>query len=180
MRHQALALVLLVACAESTATPQSPQVVEVGAVSQNGTKPSGPAGDRDGDGIADDQDKCPADAEDHDGFEDTDGCPDPDNDRDSVIDVNDRCPNDPGPPPSGCPKKGRGADADGDGILDANDKCPDEPEDRDGFEDEDGCPDVDNDRDGIPDVKDLCPNDPETVNGYQDEDGCPDVKPKKP
>ena len=30
---------------------------------------------------------------------------------------------------------------DNDGILDADDKCPDEAEDKDGFEDEDGCPD---------------------------------------
>ena len=68
-------------------------------------------------------------------------------------------------------------DRDGDGIPDDRDRCPDDPEDRDGFEDEDGCPDPDNDRDGIPDVQDKCPNEPETVNGYQDEDGCPDRAP---
>ncbi|HEX3477553.1 MAG TPA: hypothetical protein VHT91_21170 [Kofleriaceae bacterium] len=32
-------------------------------------------------------------------------------------------------------------DRDGDGIKDELDKCPDVPEDKDGFEDEDGCPD---------------------------------------
>ena len=32
-------------------------------------------------------------------------------------------------------------DADGDGIPDNVDKCPNEPEDKDGFQDEDGCPD---------------------------------------
>ncbi|MGZ5970434.1 MAG: hypothetical protein ACXWP4_22345 [Polyangiales bacterium] len=32
-------------------------------------------------------------------------------------------------------------DTDGDGILDVDDKCPSEPEDKDGFEDADGCPD---------------------------------------
>jgi len=68
-------------------------------------------------------------------------------------------------------------DPDHDGILGDADKCPNEPEDKDGFEDEDGCPDPDNDGDGIPDVKDKCPNEPETVNGYQDEDGCPDEVP---
>src|SRR5258708_12833045 len=47
----------------------------------------------------------------------------------------------------------------------------------DGFEDDDGCPDLDNDKDGIPDATDKCPNDPETKNGYQDDDGCPDVVP---
>jgi membrane protein involved in colicin uptake len=32
-------------------------------------------------------------------------------------------------------------DKDGDGIPNAQDKCPDEAEDKNGFEDEDGCPD---------------------------------------
>ena len=66
------------------------------------------------------------------------------------------------------------SDRDGDGIPDALDKCPDDPEDKDSFEDDDGCPDNDNDKDGIPDTADACPNEPETVNGFQDEDGCPD------
>jgi outer membrane protein OmpA-like peptidoglycan-associated protein len=65
-------------------------------------------------------------------------------------------------------------DRDGDGIPDAKDACPDEPEDKDLFQDEDGCPDLDNDGDGIPDTVDKCPNDPETINGVQDDDGCPD------
>jgi len=51
----------------------------------------------------DDFDECPDEPEDHDGFEDADGCPDPDNDRDGILDIDDKCPNDPGPPPSGCP-----------------------------------------------------------------------------
>ena len=71
-------------------------------------------------------------------------------------------------------------DRDGDGITDANDRCPDEPEDRDGFQDADGCPDPDNDQDGIADVMDKCPNEPETKNGFQDDDGCPDVVGKSP
>ena len=50
-------------------------------------------GDRDGDGIKDDVDKCPDDPEDFDNFEDEDGCPDPDNDRDGIPDVDDKCPN---------------------------------------------------------------------------------------
>ena len=65
-------------------------------------------------------------------------------------------------------------DTDGDGIPDALDKCPNEPEDKDGFEDEDGCPDLDNDQDGIPDALDKCPNEPEDKDGFEDEDGCPD------
>ena len=81
----------------------------------------------------------------------------------------DRCNPPPKPP-----------DTDGDGIIDKLDKCPTEPEDKDGFEDADGCPDPDNDKDGIPDVDDKCPNDPETKNGYQDQDGCPDNTDKCP
>ncbi len=68
-------------------------------------------------------------------------------------------------------------DPDRDGIHGAADKCPNDPEDKDGFEDADGCPDPDNDHDGIPDALDKCPNQPEDKNGYQDEDGCPDVVP---
>jgi len=95
-------------------------------------------------------------------------------------------------------------DTDNDGIPDKDDKCPDKPEDKDGFQDEDGCPDLDNDndgvldakdkcpneagplenggcpvhdkdRDGIPDEVDKCPDDPEDKDGFEDEDGCPDL-----
>ncbi|HET9627602.1 MAG TPA: OmpA family protein [Kofleriaceae bacterium] len=80
-------------------------------------------------------------------------------------------------PPEKCldkaPPPGPG-DLDGDGILDNVDKCPREPEDKDGFQDEDGCPDLDNDGDGIPDTADKCPNEPEDRDGFEDEDGCPD------
>jgi hypothetical protein len=53
------------------------------------------ANDRDGDGVIDDDDKCPDEPEDLDSFQDEDGCPDPDNDMDGIGDVGDRCPNDP-------------------------------------------------------------------------------------
>jgi OmpA-OmpF porin, OOP family len=65
-------------------------------------------------------------------------------------------------------------DTDGDGIPDSVDQCTLEPEDKDGYLDDDGCPDVDNDGDGIPDSKDQCPNEPEDFDGYKDDDGCPD------
>ncbi len=136
-------------------------------------------GDRDGDGLKDDVDKCPDDPEDFDGFEDEDGCPDPDNDRDGILDEDDKCPlipedKDGFQDEDGCPE-GDKNDRDGDGILDNVDKCPDDPEDFDQFQDEDGCPDPDNDQDGILDVDDLCPNDPEDKDGFEDEDGCPDL-----
>jgi outer membrane protein OmpA-like peptidoglycan-associated protein len=70
----------------------------------------------------------------------------------------------------------RASDRDGDGISDADDACPDDPEDYDGFEDLDGCPELDNDRDGIADEDDACPNDPEDLDGFEDEDGCPETQ----
>ncbi len=66
-------------------------------------------------------------------------------------------------------------DLDGDGIEDSKDRCPNEPEDFDGFQDDDGCPDIDNDGDGILDINDKCPNAAEDIDGFEDEDGCPDV-----
>ncbi|MCO4770094.1 MAG: OmpA family protein [Deltaproteobacteria bacterium] len=65
-------------------------------------------------------------------------------------------------------------DRDGDGILDGVDECPEVEEDMDGFEDEDGCPEVDNDEDGVVDGEDGCPLDPEDVDQFEDADGCPD------
>ena len=65
-------------------------------------------------------------------------------------------------------------DRDGDGLLDAVDTCPDEPEDKDGFKDEDGCPDPDNDGDGVLDGADQCTVTVEDKDGFRDDDGCPD------
>jgi outer membrane protein OmpA-like peptidoglycan-associated protein len=65
-------------------------------------------------------------------------------------------------------------DSDGDGIPDGADICPDEPEDKDGFQDDDGCPELDNDLDGVLDAQDKCPDEPEDRDGYQDDDGCPE------
>lgn len=65
-------------------------------------------------------------------------------------------------------------DRDADGILDRVDACPSEPEDLDGFQDEDGCPDLDDDEDGVPDASDACRLEPEDRDGFADEDGCPD------
>lgn len=98
--------------------------------------------DTDLDGIPDSQDACPGAAEDFDGFEDTDGCPDLDNDGDGIYDANDDCPNLPEDfdgfqDDDGCPD----VDNDGDGIPDINDKCPNAPETVNNYEDFDGCPD---------------------------------------
>jgi outer membrane protein OmpA-like peptidoglycan-associated protein len=66
-------------------------------------------------------------------------------------------------------------DVDHDGIDDETDRCPLVPEDRDGFDDGDGCPDPDNDEDGVPDKKDKCPDAAEDKDGFEDDDGCPDL-----
>lgn len=103
--------------------------------------------DKDEDGVADPVDKCVEAAEDTDGFEDTDGCPDPDNDGDGVPDDGDECIDTP-------EVKNGFKDEDG---------CPDET--------------PDGDKDGIPDDKDKCPTRPENINGVEDDDGCPDRGP---
>ncbi len=154
--------------------------------------------DRDGDGVLDADDECidvPGPAENK-------GCPWPDTDNDGVIDPEDQCPEVPGPAENrGCPVI---RDTDGDGIPDDLDRCPLDPEDKDGFQDEDGCPDLDNDQDGITDEMDecpmepgpienrgcpirdrdgdgifdhldKCPDEPEDKDGFEDEDGCPDL-----
>lgn len=69
---------------------------------------------------------------------------------------------------------GLSRDSDRDGFVDAVDSCPGEPEDVDGWEDEDGCPDLDNDGDGIADLLDGAPNHAEDVDGWEDDDGIPE------
>ncbi|HET9930466.1 MAG TPA: thrombospondin type 3 repeat-containing protein, partial [Polyangiaceae bacterium] len=66
-------------------------------------------------------------------------------------------------------------DTDQDGVPDEKDECVELAEDRDHFEDGDGCPDFDNDDDGVPDDQDKCPALKEDQDGFQDEDGCPDL-----
>ncbi|MCK6590824.1 MAG: OmpA family protein, partial [Polyangiaceae bacterium] len=65
-------------------------------------------------------------------------------------------------------------DNDLDQVNDDVDKCSTLAEDRDGFQDDDGCPDPDNDEDGILDGADKCPTSAETINGDADGDGCPE------
>jgi len=124
----------------------------------------GPA-DADKDGIVDDDDTCPDQAEDFDQFEDEDGCPEADNDDDGVVDESDSCPNDAEDldefeDEDGCPE----ADNDEDGVVDADDKCPVDA----GPEATKGCPDTDGD--GIADLRDEC----ESEAGGKDSFGCPD------
>jgi len=123
--------------------------------------PPEPPEDSDLDGIPDQDDDCRREAEDKDGFQDEDGCPDLDNDGDGTPDTQDDCRDDAGPLESqGCP------DDDSDGIANEKDDCPSEagpPSTR-------GCPDGDDD--GIADKLDYCPN----TRGTIDLEGCKLVK----
>lgn len=65
-------------------------------------------------------------------------------------------------------------DSDYDGIVDALDKCPLAAEDKDKFQDEDGCPELDDDEDGVDDDHDQCRRVAEDKDGFEDDDGCPD------
>ena len=128
--------------------------------------------DRDNDGILNENDACPEVAEDFDGFQDDDGCPELDNDGDGLNDDCDQCPDQPEDMDAfqdedGCPDP----DNDNDGVIDASDSCPETAEDVDGFQDEDGCPDPDNDSDGVIDTLDQCPETPLGV--PVDGNGCP-------
>lgn len=159
----------------------SPDKVIVNPQAASGT-------DTDADGIEDLFDHCADRAEDWDGFEDGDGCPDLDNDQDGILDKADKCPmmaesfngyKD----QDGCPdfskdeQKLMEGDQDNDNVPNDRDECITLPEDWDGFEDDDGCPDLDNDKDGILDEEDDCPNAAEVFNGIMDKDGCPDEDP---
>jgi outer membrane protein OmpA-like peptidoglycan-associated protein len=133
--------------------------------------------DRDHDGVYDIDDKCPDQAEDRDGFNDKDGCPDPDNDNDGIPDAQDKCANDAEDldqveDEDGCPDP----DNDKDGIPDLNDPCPNAAEDGKGKRPKDGCPSSaeDSDGDGVGDPTDKCVDDPEDRDNFEDEDGCPD------
>ncbi len=66
-------------------------------------------------------------------------------------------------------------DSDGDGVIDRQDLCVGEVEDKDGFDDSDGCADPDNDEDMVVDEEDTCRDEAEDADGFEDADGCPDA-----
>ena len=142
--------------------------------------PRGPEGrgmepDADRDGVPDGPDVCPHEPENIDGIRDEDGCPEA-----QPTQVAARVDGGPvGPEPEAEPKPlpalARPPDTDEDGLTDDIDACPKAPEDADGYQDSDGCPDLDDDRDGVPDAADECPRQAEIPNGVADGDGCPDV-----
>lgn len=133
-----------------------------------------PPADRDGDGIIDTLDACPADPGPERDDPATNGCPD--TDGDDIIDKRDACPREAGEPNEdprkhGCPPP---VDTDGDGILDPDDACPLEA----GVPSDDpkrhGCPPPpDSDGDGIVDPEDACRLEPGVPSDDPKKHGCP-------
>ena len=109
--------------------------------------------DDDNDALPDGSDGCPALAEDFDGFQDADGCPDPgpDSDLDGICDD--------GVTHVSCTGSDVGKYCfDPAGTLSCSTlDCRNVAEDIDAFKDTDGCPEPDNDNDGFPDATDDCP-----------------------
>lgn len=135
--------------------------------------------DSDGDGVPDDQDRCPGTVK---GAKvDAKGC-EMDSDGDGVVDRLDKCPN----TPAGRKVNADGCelDSDGDGVVDALDKCPNTPAGR--TVNAVGC-ELDSDGDGVVDALDKCPGTPpgRTVNASgceldSDGDGVVDALDKCP
>ncbi len=131
--------------------------------------------DEDRDGLRDDPaiDQCIGLAEDFDGYEDNDGCPE-DNDHDAIPDEEDRCPlvdedEDEFEDDDGCPDP----DNDGDGVNDVDDRCPNEAQGEHPDPDRRGCPDRDLDRDGVSNDADACPDVPQGQLPDAARAGCP-------
>jgi len=110
--------------------------------------------DTDGDGVADDLDKCPGTPAGT--AVDSTGCPLPqDDDGDGVTNDMDKCPG----TMAGAKVDASGCelDSDGDGVGDSRDQCPNTPPGAP--VDEKGC-ELDSDGDGVLDSADKCPDTP--------------------
>lgn len=99
--------------------------------------------DRDKDGVPNTVDQCRDEPEDHDYFDDKDGCIDPDDDNDGIPDTLDACKDaaedkDGFEDENGCPDQNN----DRDPFPDTMDQCPLAAEVQNGWEDGDGCPDA--------------------------------------
>jgi outer membrane protein OmpA-like peptidoglycan-associated protein len=140
------------------------------------TAPEPLPGDRDGDGVPDEDDLCPNQHAGGDPDPDRPGCPrqHADADGDGVLDHLDQCPDTPAgehpdPDRPGCPLP----DRDGDGVPDHLDQCPEQPMGDQPHPDRLGCPDADRDGDGVPDSADRCPDQPRGLNPDPARPGCP-------
>ncbi len=128
--------------------PDDARVISVGihlglgvAEKRKEEAPPPPRGDRDGDGVFDDEDACPDVAGIRTDDPKTNGCPRSDRDNDGVFDDEDACPDVAGvrtddPKTNGCPR----SDRDNDGVFDDEDACPDVPGVRSDDPRANGCP----------------------------------------
>jgi OmpA-OmpF porin, OOP family len=140
--------------------------------------PPPPPSDRDGDGIADTDDACPAEAGPASQDASKHGCPLPqDSDGDGIFDPDDACPAQRGEATqdaatNGCPPP----DRDGDTVLDREDACIDEAGVRDTDPARNGCPlPRDTDGDQIIDPQDACPEQAGPADPDAQKNGCPRV-----
>ena len=130
--------------------------------------------DRDHDGVADKEDRCPDEPQGPTPDPERPGCPARDRDNDGVYDSEDRCPDTargPHPDPNrpGCPA----SDRDGDGVFDPQDQCPDTAQGQTPDPARPGCPASDRDGDGVFDPQDLCPDQPQGKLPDPARPGCP-------
>lgn len=141
--------------------------------------------DSDGDGVADPQDNCPANANADQHDTDADGLGDvcdADDDNDGVVDATDNCPITPNADQVNTDGDGQGdacdPDDDNDAVLDAADDCAKVPDALQLDSDKDGkgnaCDD-DDDNDGIVDGSDNCPLTPNPQQADVDHDAIGDA-----
>jgi len=138
-----------------------------------------PVADRDRDGVADSEDKCPdnTSAEKAKGVYKEGskiGCP-MESDNDGVPDYRDNCPyNRSEELAQGVDKRGCPLDRDQDGVADYRDKCPrNQSKEISAGVDSGGCP-LDTDRDGVADYRDNClRNQSKEIAQGVDKRGCP-------
>jgi OOP family OmpA-OmpF porin len=159
--------------------PDDAHILSVGLAFGLGRSPIAPKrGDRDKDGIFDDEDACPDVPGIRTPDPKTNGCPPAkarnDRDHDTVFDDEDACPDVPGirtdnPRTNGCPRK----DTDGDGVYDDEDACPSVPGVRTTDPKTNGCPRPDRDNDSIYDDEDACPDVPGVRTTDPKTNGCP-------
>ncbi len=130
--------------------------------------------DRDRDGVADEDDRCPDVPRGQHPDPDRRGCPDGDRDHDNYTDHKDRCPDEPSgdhpdPKQPGCPLR----DTDKDGVFDITDQCVSEPAGPHPDPNRPGCPIRDRDEDGVADDVDICPTVPKGPYPDPKRRGCP-------
>ncbi len=114
------------AAADRPAAPERPADPPATLATLVPGPPTDPA-DRDADGVPNATDRCPDEPEDHDQFEDDDGCVDRDNDGDGILDAHEFI-------------AGRWTNCDRDPATGQD--CRNLPEDFDGYHDRDGCMDM--------------------------------------